>query len=111
MRLTPAIGGSLRVLRVDRARATAARECACYQSIADTIVQLFRFQTSDVIASSQPIRSDVRNVRSFGKESLVTQFAQARESSLAHLKKVLYTAKAHTTGDGENSWAEDVTGV
>jgi lipoyl-dependent peroxiredoxin len=32
----------------------------------------------------------------------MTQLGQVTESSLAHLEKVLYTAKAHTTGGRDN---------
>ena len=46
----------------------------------DTIVQLFCFQASGVIASSQPIQSDMRNNKILRKESTMTQVGQARES-------------------------------
>jgi uncharacterized membrane protein YphA (DoxX/SURF4 family) len=35
--------------------------CRCYQGIDDTIVQLLRLPASGVIASSQPIQSEMRN--------------------------------------------------
>ena len=44
------------------------------------------------------------------KETVMTQVAQAVESSTAHLNKVLYTAKTHSTGgrDGGSSRTDDV---
>jgi len=41
---------------------------------------LFCFQASGVIASSQPIQSDMRNNKILRKESTMTQVGQARES-------------------------------
>jgi lipoyl-dependent peroxiredoxin len=36
------------------------------------------------------------------KEFTMTQLGQVTESSIAHLEKVVYTAKAHTTGGRDN---------
>jgi lipoyl-dependent peroxiredoxin len=43
------------------------------------------------------------------KESTMTQLGQVTESSIAHLEKVVYTARAHTTGgrDGGASRTDD----
>jgi hypothetical protein len=46
---------------IDRVRVLAAWRTDLYQGIGNTFVQLFRFQASGVIGSSQPIPSDVRN--------------------------------------------------
>jgi hypothetical protein len=40
----------------------------------------------------------MRNKKIFRKEFTVTQLAQGKDPSIAHLEKVLYTARAHTTG-------------
>ena len=71
----------------------ATRRADCYQSIADTIVQLFGLHASGVIASSQAIQPGMRNKKIFVKESTMT------------LENVQYTANAHTTGGRENGTA------
>jgi len=69
----------------------AARRPDCYQSIADTIVQLFGLRACGVIASSQAIQSGMRNKKIFRKGSTMT------------LENALYIANAHTTADRENT--------
>ena len=87
----------------------AARRSDCYQRIADTIVQLSSLHASGVIASPQAIQSAMRSKKTFRKEFTVTPLAPGEESTIAHLEKVLYTARAHTTGgrDGGASRTDD----
>lgn len=71
----------------------ATRRSDCYQSIANTIVQLLGLYASGVIASSQAIQSGMRNRKTFRKEFTMT------------IENVLYTANAHTRGGRENGTA------